>query len=328
MNPFSYRRAYDFDGALALVQGVDRAAFIAGGTTLLDLMKEGVERPAMLIDINHLAEAREVADEGPNLRIGALVRNSDLAQDERVRARWPLLSQALLAGASAQLRNMATVGGNLMQRTRCPYFRDVVFNCNKRQPGTGCSALDGYNRGHAILGTSEHCIATHPSDMLVALVAFGGDVRVIGDQGARDIPFAEFHRLPAATPHIETALRPGELIESVRLEAPPSNARMIYLKVRDRASYEFALTSAGIILSVEDNRILAARVVLGGVATVPWRSALAEDALVNQEPSRGAFERAAEIAFATAQPRAHNAFKIELGRRTLVRALEQAMEAA
>jgi len=326
MMPFTYRRAETVEDALALAR-VPGAKIIAGGTTLLDLMKEQVETPTQLIDLNHVPGIADVTLEGRDLRIGALVRNSDLAADAEVVRGWPLIAQALLAGASPQLRNMATVGGNLLQRTRCPYFRNVAFACNKRTPGAGCSALTGHHRGHAVLGTSDACIATHPSDMAVAMIAYDGDVRVIGAGGHRDIPLASFHLAPGATPDRETVLQPGELIVSVRIAASPIGSRASYLKVRDRASYEFALASAGVVLVIENDRITHARIGLGGVATVPWRAHAAEAALISKPATRAVFESAAQIAFAEARPRTDNAYKLELGRRTLVRALEHAREA-
>jgi xanthine dehydrogenase YagS FAD-binding subunit len=324
LTPFRYHRATDLADALALARTTERAAYVAGGTTLIDLMKEGVEQPAALIDLTRVPGIGAITREGADLRIGALVRNSDLARHDEVIQGWPLLSQAVLAGASAQLRNMATVGGNLLQRTRCPYFRTVAFACNKREPGAGCAAQMGPHRGHAILGVSDACIATHPSDMAVAMVAITGEVRVLSDSGFREIPIGEFHRLPGMTPELESDLRLGEIIASVRLAATPPGARASYVKVRDRASYEFALTSAAVMLSIDTDRITHARIALGGVATVPWRASEAEAVLVGERPIREAFHTAAEVALAGARPRTDNAFKVELGKRTLVRALEQA----
>jgi xanthine dehydrogenase YagS FAD-binding subunit len=248
---------------------------------------------------------------------------SDVAWDARVRERYPVVSQALLQGASGQLRNMATIGGNVLQRTRCPYFRDTAMPCNKREPGTGCSALRGVNRGHAILGTSEHCIATHPSDLAVALAALDAVVRVRGRAGERAIPFGEFHLLPDAHPEREHVLRPGELITAIDLPALPFARRSLYLKVRDRASYAFALASAAVALDVAGGTVRDARIALGGVATKPWRATGAERALVGRAASRATFRAAAEAALAGAVPRKDNAFKIELAKRTLVRALEE-----
>ncbi|MEO7730726.1 MAG: xanthine dehydrogenase family protein subunit M [Kofleriaceae bacterium] len=322
MMPFEYLRPASLQEAIELAQ-VERAMFVAGGTTLLDLMKENVERPAVVIDLNHVPGMSEIAIEAGALRIGALVRNSDVTTHPGVVEGWPLLARAIEAGASPQLRNMATVGGNLLQRTRCPYFRNVAYAaCNKRAPGSGCAALAGHHRNHAVLGTSEACIATHPSDMAVAMIAYDGDVRVVGTGGTRDVPLADFHRLPGTTPERETVLQPGEVITSVRIHASPLGARASYVKVRDRASYEFALAAAGAVLVVANERIVHARIGLGGVATVPWRPRAAEEALIGEPLTRASFERAAELAFRAAQPRPDNAYKVELGRRTLVRALE------
>jgi xanthine dehydrogenase YagS FAD-binding subunit len=297
------------------------ARYLAGGTTLVDLLKLHVERPAVLIDINALAfnKVEELSDGG--IRVGALVRNSDMARHEFVRARYPMLSEAILAGASAQIRNMATTGGNLLQRTRCYYFRDVSAACNKREPGSGCSALDGYNRSHAVLGGSEHCIATHPSDMCVALAALDAAVRISGRHGERVIPFSAFHAPPGDRPDRETALEAGDLITAVDIPATPFARRSTYLKVRDRASYAFALASAAVALDLRDGVIRDARIALGGVATTPWRARDAERALLGRTPDAAAYRAAADIALAGAVPRAHNGFKIELAKRTLVRAL-------
>jgi xanthine dehydrogenase YagS FAD-binding subunit len=261
---------------------------------------------------------------GGGLRIGALVRNSDLAYHKSVREQFPVLSEALLAGASAQLRNMATVGGNLMQRTRCPYFYDVVFACNKREPGRGCAAMNGYTRSHAILGTSDKCIATHPSDMCVALAALDATIHVEGPRGERTIPIGEFHLLPGDTPDRETGLEQGELIVAIDLPALPRGSRSKYLKVRDRASYEFALTSAAVVVQVANGKISAARVAFGGIGTKPWRSKEAEQALVGKEANVETFRAAADAALQDAIPRKHNAFKVELAKRTLVSALKEA----
>lgn len=323
MTPFSYDRpATVADAVNAAVSPAYR--FIAGGTNLIDLMKENVERPERLIDITHLPLDR--IDETPQggLRIGALVRNSDLAYDEAVQARYPLLASALLAGASPQLRNAATTGGNLMQRTRCYYFYDTQTPCNKREPGSGCGAIGGVNRIHAILGTSEHCIATHPSDMCVALAALEARVEVSGPQGERVIAFADFHRLPGDTPHIDTNLTPGELITAVILPAEGFARNYTYLKVRDRLSYAFALVSVAAALNMDGSRIAQARIAMGGVAHKPWRVEAAEAALAGQAPGDDAFERAARILLDGAQGQGDNSFKIELARRTLRRALEQA----
>ena len=325
MHPFSYTTADSATAALRLASDDPRARYLAGGTTLVDLMKLEVEQPTQLIDITALPLTEIATLPSGALRVGALVRNSDLAHNEEVRRRYPMLSQALLAGASGQLRNMATTGGNLLQRTRCPYFRDTAMPCNKREPGTGCSALHGENRGHAVLGTSEACIATHPSDMAVALVALDAVVRTMGPEDERAIPIGELHRLPGDHPEIETILRPGELITAVEIPALSFATRSVYVKVRDRASYAFALASAAVALDLNGETIRDARVALGGVGTVPWRSREAEKALRGQSAGATAFRAAAEAALAGAVPRKDNAFKIELARRTLVRALARAV---
>jgi len=321
MTPFQYVEAASAEDAIRAVAGAPGATFFAGGTTLVDLMKLAVLTPDTLVDVTRLPlDTIEVDDAGA--RIGANVRNSDLAWHPAIRGRYPALSEALLAGASTQLRNMATTAGNLLQRTRCAYFRDVRAACNKREPGSGCDALSGYNRGHAVLGTSDKCIATHPSDMGVALAILDATVRTMRPDGStRAIPFNEFYLLPGQTPERETALERGELITRVDLPALPAARRSHYLKVRDRASYEFALASAAVLLDVRDGVIQMARVALGGVATKPWRSPEAERTLVGQRPSAGVFRAAAEAALAGATPRQYNAFKIELAKRTLVRAL-------
>jgi xanthine dehydrogenase YagS FAD-binding subunit len=298
--------------------------YLAGGTTLIDLMKLNVERPSTVIDINTVPLT--AIDELPDgsVRVGAMVRNSDMAHHPLLRERYPLVSQAILAGASGQIRNMATTAGNLLQRTRCYYFRDTTMPCNKREPGTGCGALDGCNRIHAVLGTSEHCIATHPSDLCVALAAVDATVRVVGAHGARAIPFGEFHLLPEEHPERETTLEPGELIVAVDLPPLPFARRSVYVKVRDRASYAFALASAGVALDLSDGVIRQARVALGGIATRPWRAHEAELVLEGREANVEMYRQAADVALAAAIPRKHNAFKIELARRTLIRALSRA----
>ncbi len=305
--------------------GADGSAkFIAGGTNLLDLMKENVERPLRLIDITRLPLAEIQAGTDGGLRLGALVTNTDLAYDQQVERRYPLLSKAILAGASPQLRNMATVGGNLMQRTRCYYFYDTATPCNKRDPGAGCSALHGFNRIHAILGASEQCIATHPSDMCVALAALEAVVRVTGPDGDRAIPFAEFHRLPGDTPHIDTNLRPGEIITAVDLPAKGFPEHNAYLKVRDRASYAFALVSVAAALEMDGHTIKEARLAMGGVAHKPWRDRQAEDLLRGNGATRESFGRAAEALLRDARGYGQNNFKVELAKRAIVRALSQA----
>jgi xanthine dehydrogenase YagS FAD-binding subunit len=327
MQPFSFYQARNQDDALVQL-GQAGAVAIAGGTTLVDLMKLDVQSPAHLVDINSLPFNRiETLPDGA-LRIGAMVRNSDLAHDETVMKRYPVLSQALLAGASAQLRNMATTGGNLMQRTRCYYFRDPAYTaCNKRKPGSGCAALEGFNRIHAVLGGSEHCVATHPSDMTVALVALDAVVHIAGPQGERRVAIEEFHKLPGATPHIETVVQNGELITFVTLPKSSFAQRSAYVKLRDRASYEFALASAAVAMDLNGSTIRAVRIALGGVATKPWRSHEAEQVLTGAPANADTFRAAAEAAVKSAKPLRHNAFKIELAKMALVRALNQAVQA-
>jgi xanthine dehydrogenase YagS FAD-binding subunit len=327
METFSYVKAPSIDKALS---AANHAKFIAGGTTLVDLMKLSVEKPQALVDINLLPldKIEKLPDGG--LRIGALVRNSDLAWNSEVQKSYAVLSQALLSGASPQLRNMATTGGNLLQRTRCAYFREPSagtpggYGCNKRTPGTGCAALDGFNRTHAVLGTSDHCIATHPSDMCVAMAALEAVIHVEGSKGKRAIPFAEFHKLPGNTPNIENALEPGDLVTYVDLPKPVEGAKSVYLKLRDRASYEFALASAAVVARVEGGHIRYVRVAMGGVGTRPWRSHEAEAALTGKAANAGNFRAAAEAALAKAKPRTDNAFKVELAKRCLVRSLKLA----
>ena len=323
MKPFAYSRALSQDSAIQVIARDRQAKFIAGGTNLIDLMKEGVEQPERLVDITRL-ELVEIKEISNGLRIGALARNSDTANHPLVRSSYPLLSQALLAGASPQLRNMATVGGNLMQRTRCYYFYDTVMPCNKREPGSGCSAIEEYNRIHAIFGTSEKCIATHPSDMCVALAALDAVVRVEGPNGERQIPIAEFHRLPGDTPEIDTVLQHNELIVAVELPESPFAKRSHYLKVRDRASYAFALVSVAAALDVDKGNIRAARVAMGGVAHKPWRALAAEKILVGAKANEQTFAAAAEATIREAKPQKYNRFKVEMARRTIMRALATA----
>jgi xanthine dehydrogenase YagS FAD-binding subunit len=334
MIPFDYTLASSMDDAIS-AGSAPATHYVAGGTNLIDLMKLDVETPTHLVDINALARENATlaqVTELPvgGLRLGALARMSDVAWNPRVRELFPVLSESLLLAASGQLRNMATMGGNILQRTRCPYFRDVATPCNKREPGTGCSALRGFNRTHAILGTSEHCIATHPSDFAVALIALDAIVRVRGASGGaqggeRTIPIADFYLLPGAHPERETTLRHGELITAIDIPALPFGKRSLYLKVRDRASYEFALAAAAVALDLDGARIRAARVALGGVGTRPWRSHEAERALVGKSATPAAFEAAADTALRTAVVHRHNAFKVKLAKRTLVRALTQVM---
>jgi xanthine dehydrogenase YagS FAD-binding subunit len=326
MNRFEYARPATLAEAVA-AGAVPGASFLAAGTNLMDLMKGGVMRPGHLVDITRLPgldRIEHLADGG--VRIGALVRNADLAYDTGFARRFPAVAEALLSGASAQLRNAATVGGNLLQRTRCAYFYDTASACNKREPGAGCDALHGENRMHAVLGWSEHCIATHPSDFCVPLAALDAVVEVEGAGGRRDIPLDDFHLLPGATPQRETALAPGELITAVRLPAEAAgfaaNAR--YLKIRERTSYAFAVVSAAAALRLDGGAIAEARIALGGVALKPWRARAAEAALAGARPDAPAFRRAAEAAMADAKPSGDNAFKIELARRIVVRALAMA----
>jgi xanthine dehydrogenase YagS FAD-binding subunit len=317
---FEYLRATDVHHAVATAAAGPAAAYLAGGTTQVDLMKDGVLGPDVLIDITRLP-LRGVAPDGGLVRIGALTTMAELAADPLVARRLPVVRESLLLAASPQLRNMATVAGNLLQRTRCRYYRDLSCACNKREPGSGCGALDGHHRMHAILGTSDHCIATHASDLAVALVALDAAVRIRGAEGERTVPLAEFYLLPGDTPGVENTLGRGELITSVEVPLLPEGARSGYLKVRDRASYEFALASAAVALVITDGVIREARVALGGLATVPWRSHAAEDALRGAAAAPETFAAAAEAALSGAAPRPGNAFKVQLGRRTVVRAL-------
>jgi xanthine dehydrogenase YagS FAD-binding subunit len=321
---FQYARATDVADAVRQIAADPAAKFIAGGTNLLDLMKYDVERPERLIDISRLPLRAVEETSSGGLRIGALVPNSDLAYHPLVEARYPLLASAILAGASQQLRNMASTGGNLLQRTRCLHFYDTATPCNKREPGSGCSAVDGINRTNAILGTSDACIATHPSDMCVALAALGATVHVAGPAGERAIAFADFHRLPGDTPQIDTNLAPTELIVAVELPSKGFAANYSYLKVRDRLSYAFALVSVAAALELEEGRIKEARLALGGVAHKPWRKDEAEAGLRGEAPERAAFARAADILLRDARGFAHNAFKIGLARRAIERVLTQA----
>jgi xanthine dehydrogenase YagS FAD-binding subunit len=328
MRDFAYSRASDTASAIAQLGADPDARFIGGGTNLVDLMKYQVEEPGRLIDISRLPLNQIEELPGGGVRVGALARNSDMANHALIRERFPVLSEALLAGASPQLRNLATAGGNLMQRTRCYYFYDVGFaECNKRKPGSGCAARDGFNRIHAILGASEQCIATNPSDMNVALAALGAVVRVEGPKGAREIPIAGFHRLPGTTPHIDTNLQHGELITAIDLAAVPGSGQWFsYIKVRDRNSYAFALVSAAAVLDIADGKIRSARLALGGVAHKPWRVPEAEHALAGKPPGEAAYRQAAEILVRGAKPFPHNAFKVELAKRTAVRAMTVAAQ--
>ncbi len=330
MNTFEFIRPEDAAAAVATAarsktaqQGAD-VRFVAGGTTLLDLMKLNVETPARVLDINRLPlDKIEALPEG-GLKIGATVRNSALAHYPAVQRDYAVLSQALLAGASPQLRNMATTAGNLLQRTRCMYFRDTAMPCNKREPGTGCPAIAGSNRTLAVLGTSEHCIATNPSDMCVAMAALEATIHVQGPKGSRSIAIADFHVLPGNTPNRETVLEPGDLVTHVTLPPPRSGSKQVYLKLRDRASYEFALASAAVVISIADGNVTRARIALGGVGTKPWRSPEAEAVLVGQAANEASFRKAAAAALKDAKPQSENAFKIELAKRCLTHALKMA----
>jgi xanthine dehydrogenase YagS FAD-binding subunit len=325
---FQYARANDIADAVRQLAADPTAKFIAGGTNLVDLMKVDVERPTRLIDISHLPlkTVEETADGG--VRIGALVPNSDLAYHPLIGRRYPLLASAILAGASAQLRNMASTGGNLLQRTRCFYFYDTATPCNKREPGSGCSAIGGINRINAILGTSEACIATHPSDMCVALAALEAKVHVTGPNGARIIAFADFHRLPGTTPQRDTNLQPNEIVTAIELPARGFAANYSYLKIRDRLSYAFALVSVAVALELDGGSIKEARLALGGVAHKPWRDTTAEAALRGQPANEESFKRVADLLLRDAKGFEHNSFKIELARRAIVRTLTQAARGA
>ena len=322
MTPFSFARAGDAAAAVRL-GGVPGAKYLGGGTNLVDLMRETIERPASLVDVTGLGDAIEEREDG-GLLVGAAARNTAVAGHRAVRTRYPALSRAILAGASGQIRNMATLGGNLLQRTRCTYFYDAAARCNKRAPGAGCDAVDGFNRIHAILGASPACVATHPSDMCVALAALDAVVHLQSGAGARSLPLAELHRLPGGRPDMETALEPGELITAVELPALPMAARSTYRKVRDRASYAFALVSVAAALDVAaDGTVRDVRLALGGVAHKPWRAATAEQALRGKPATEASFRAAAEAELADAAPLAHNAFKVELAKRTIAAVLAE-----
>ncbi|WP_346797112.1 xanthine dehydrogenase family protein subunit M [Halomonas sp. Bachu 37] len=324
MRHFDYSRAESVDQAVATYSQAEAAAFLAGGTNLLDMVKIDIMRPELMVDVNRLGlDEIEKLDDG-RLRIGTLVTNSVLAHHFEVTSQpgYAVLSEALLSGASTQLRNKATTGGNMMQRVRCPYFRDGVSACNKRDPGSGCAAIDGYNRSvHAVLGTSDKCIATYPSDMSVAMAAVGATVSVTGPEGSREIDFLDFHLLPGDKPWEEFALKDDELITHVALDAPIQGARSAYLKLRDRSSYQFALASSAVIVALDGNTIRDARLAMGGVATKPWRAKEAENALKGQPATEQTFARAAQIAMQDAKGYKHNAFKIPLGRQAIVRNL-------
>jgi xanthine dehydrogenase YagS FAD-binding subunit len=324
VRPVSYSRATDVADAIAAVSADPDSTFLAGGTTEVDLLRLNVVRPGLLVDINPLPlnQIEDLPDGG--LRIGALARMSDVAEAPGVVKRFPMIAQALVLGASPQLRNMASMGGNMLQRVRCSYFRDTRSACNKREPGSGCAALEGINRGHAILGTSEHCIATHPSDVAVALVALDAIVHTQGPSGERAIPIDDFFLLPGDTPHIEHPLEHGELVVAIEVPAAPVARTSLYLKVRDRESYEFALASVAVALRVDDGVIGEVRLALGGVGTKPWRARRAERLLIGEPAGQASFARAAREELAPAVPRAMNEFKVELAQRTIIRALETA----
>jgi xanthine dehydrogenase YagS FAD-binding subunit len=326
MKEFTFERSTRAKDAASAAAAHHGAMFLAGGTTLVDLMKIDVLTPDTVIDVRRLdLSTIDVSDDA--ITIGAAVTNSQLAWHPVVRNRFPLLSEAILSGATTQIRNMATVAGNILQRTRCPYFRDIHASCNRREPGSGCDALDGFNRGHAVLGVSEHCIATHPSDMCVAMAVLDADVRTLRSDGViRSIPFQNFHLTPGNTPHIEVALEHGELITHIVISNLPAAMRSHYLKVRDRASYEFALVSAAVVLDLDGDNIRTARLALGGIATKPWRATEAEQSLTGRKASDATFRDAAEIALAGAIAREHNHFKIELAKRAIVRAFASARD--
>ncbi|HVV08368.1 xanthine dehydrogenase family protein subunit M [Amycolatopsis sp.] len=323
MKPFDYRRAADVDSAVAMIDRHPHAAFLGGGTNLVDHLKLGITSPDLLVDVSKLPLDRVEPLPGGRVRIGATVRNSDLAADPLIRRRYPVLAQALLSGASGQLRNLATTGGNLLQRTRCVYFQDVTTPCNKREPGSGCSAIDGYTRFHAILGASAHCVAVHPSDMAVALAALDATVQVRGPDGERAIPLADLHRLPGSEPQRDTVLEHAELITAVDLPQLPPGARSRYRKIRDRASYAFALVSVAVVLEVHEGTVRDARVAFGGLAHKPWRAYRAEDVLRGAQATDETFRRAADAELAAAEPLRDNAFKIPMARGALITTLRE-----
>ena len=333
MRAFNYQRAADPSDAVQALSAIAasnnpvteaEAQPLAGGTTLIDLMKLDVMRPRTLVDINPLASQWSAIDlSSDHLRLGAMARMADVADNADVQRNYPVIAQALQLAASQQIRNMATLGGNVLQRTRCSYFRDVSYDaCNKRNPGSGCAAMQGFNRTHAVLGTSDQCIATYPGDFAQAMIALNANVEITGKAGVRNLPFDQLHKQPGRTPQIESTLQPGELISAFLIEG--RWPRSVYLKARDRQSYEFALASAAVALNVEDGFVREARVALGGVATVPWRAREVEMLLKDQKFDDALVRRVGEAAFATATPRKHNAFKIELGQRVVTRALQQA----
>ncbi len=325
MNNFTYQRAATADAAINLIGQTVSAKFLGGGTNLVDLMRENIEQPDALVDVTHLSKEIEETENG-GIRIGAAVKNTTLANNEIVRERFPVLSQAIVFGASGQIRNMATVGGNILQRTRCYYFYDTAANCNKREPDSGCDAIGGFNRIHAILGTSDACIATHPSDMCVALTALDAKILIEGANGKREINFNDFYKLPGDTPQIETELQDGELITFVEIPKTDFAANSLYRKVRDRASYAFALVSVSAALEVENDQVKNVRIALGGVAPKPWRAFKAEKFLQNAEATEENYREAAEAELKNAQGFGHNDFKIELAKRTIVSVLNELTE--
>lgn len=322
MKNFSYQRAENPESAIRIVAGNSNAKFLGGGTNLVDLMRENIEQPDALVDVTRLSVEIEETSEG-SLKIGAAARNTAVANNETVREKYPVLSQAILFGASGQIRNMATVGGNLLQRTRCYYFYDDAAKCNKREPNSGCDAVGGFNRIHAILGASDACIATHPSDMCVALAALDAKIHVEGASGKREIAFNDFHKLPENTPHIETVLQAGELITAIEIPNNDFAKNSLYRKVRDRASYAFALVSVAAALETENGSIKNVRLALGGVAHKPWRASEAEKFLSGKESTEENFRQAAEAELKTAKGFGHNDFKIELAKRTIVGVLKE-----
>jgi xanthine dehydrogenase YagS FAD-binding subunit len=324
MRPFVYERASSESAAVQMAAGAAPTAFLAGGTTLIDLMKLDVLRPDRLIDINALSQgpAGRIQSGGDGLRLGALVPMAEAAEHATIRRDYPVVADALRLAASQQIRNMASLGGNLLQRTRCPYFRDTSWRaCNRRNPGSGCAAIGGVNRGHAVLGTSSACIATYPGDLAVALVALDAEIEILGPDGSRTMPLAELHRPPGDTPHIETALAPGQLISAIRVPAGPWTRRSLFLKIRDRESYQFALASVAVALELKDRVVQTARVALGGVATIPWRARRAEEALVGRRLDAAAAGAAGDAAVDGAQTYSHNGFKVALAKHTVERAL-------
>lgn len=325
MNPFHFYSADTSASALQLIGGAPAGKFLAGGTTLIDLMKLGVEHPHSLIDINRLPST-EIEEDGDGVYIGALVRNSAMAEHPLIMERYPMVSEAILLGASAQLRNMATLGGNLLQRTRCFYFRESDLPCNKREPGSGCGAQTGYHRALAVLGTSDSCIANYPGDMAVPLAALDAVVHLESSEGTRSVPLNDFYLLPGDTPHIETVLRPGELITGLTIPSVPFAKTSRYLKVRDRQSYEFALASAAVALDMDGGTIREGRVALGGVGAKPWRSKEAEAVLRGAPANQTTFDEAGRAAMKGARPHEENAFKVELAERTVAEALRMVAE--